>query len=267
MHAVLTTTMTSHSTSLHLLQFLLKLLDLSMGSLKVLVQSVSLTNQLLLPSSESLLLNLDLLGESLSQRLFLFLELGVVQFSWSGFSKLPRLHLLCTVGFVVVLFGGVNEIEHMGADEDGAELLKVAVILVFHFSHTPCVLAALDDAAVGGLDIFLAANDAEGHGSHQGAGVLGSGFVVFFDGRLVDLDALGFDDIADAVLKAGKVGGRESVGFGNDGDEIDTSAETLHDFNVERLEGVAGGADEVEAGMDSEVNLVCAAGLLLLKHV
>ena len=28
----------------------------------------------------------------------------------------------------------------------------------------------------------------------------------------------------------------ESVGLGNDGDKIDTSTKTLHDFNVERLQ-------------------------------
>ena len=30
----------------------------------------------------------------------------------------------------------------------------------------------------------------------------------------------------------------ESVGLGNDGDKIDTSTKTLHDFNVERLQAV-----------------------------
>lgn len=30
---------------------------------------------------------------------------------------------------------------------------------------------------------------------------------------------------------------------------------------------MAGRADEVQAGMDTEINLVLAAGLLLLKHV
>ena len=30
----------------------------------------------------------------------------------------------------------------------------------------------------------------------------------------------------------------ESVGLGNDGDKIDTSTKTLHDFNVEKLQAV-----------------------------
>jgi len=69
------------------------------------------------------------------------------------------------------------------------------------------------------------------------------------------------------LLKLGQVSRAEGVGLGDDGDQVDAGAEPLHDLNVERLEGVAGGADEVQAGMDAEVDLILAAGLLLLKHV
>lgn len=59
----------------------------------------------------------------------------------------------------------------------------------------------------------------------------------------------------------------ESVCLGDDRDEVDAGAEALHDFNIQRLEGVAGGSDEVETGMNTEVNLLATAGLLLLEHV
>src|SRR5262249_7325142 len=65
----------------------------------------------------------------------------------------------------------------------------------------------------------------------------------------------------------GEVGRAERVRLGDDGDEVDPRAEPLHDLDVEGLQGVAGGSDEVEAGVDAEVDLVLAARLLLLQHV
>jgi hypothetical protein len=94
----------------------------------------------------------------------------------------------------------MDEVEHVGADEDGAEFLEVAVLFILDFGNTPGVLAALDSAAVGGGDIALGADDGEGHGSDKGAGVLEASLVVFFERWGVNLDALGFDDGADLRL-------------------------------------------------------------------
>lgn len=59
----------------------------------------------------------------------------------------------------------------------------------------------------------------------------------------------------------------EGIGLGNNGDQVDTGAQALHNLDVERLEGVSSGADEVQAGVHTHVNLVATAGLLLLEHV
>ena len=157
----------------------LELLDERVAALEILVEAVALRDELLLPLSESLLLDLDLLGEALAQRLFLLLELGVVELPRAGLAKLPRLHLLRAVGLVVVLLGGVNQVEHVGPDENSAELLEVAVFLVLDFGDTPGVLSALDGAAIVGLDVLLGANDGERHGVDQAAGVVESGIIVF----------------------------------------------------------------------------------------
>jgi hypothetical protein len=69
------------------------------------------------------------------------------------------------------------------------------------------------------------------------------------------------------LLELGQVGGAQGVGLGNDRNEVDARAQSLHDFNVQRLEGVAGGADEVEARVHAEVDLLGPARLLLLQHV
>lgn len=260
----------------------------SVSGLQVLVEAVSLGNELLLPLAESLLFDLDLLGETLPQSLLLFLELRVVQLSRSGLAELSCFHLLCAVGFVVLLLGGVDEIKHVSAYQDRAQLLEVTVVLVLDFSNTPGILATLYYPVVVGLHIFLGSNYSEGHSSHQTASVRGSVLVVLFDRRSVDLDALSFDNSFDlkqigrvsiyqwgrpfirkshSLLETGKISRAKSVGLGNNGNEVDSRAQPLHDLNIKRLQSVARGSDEVQAGVNTHIDLVCAAGLLLLKHV
>ena len=89
-----------------------------MSALQILVQAVSLGDQLLLPLPEPLLLDLHLLRKPLAQALFFLLELGVVQLPRASLAELPRLHLLSAVRLVVLLLGCVYEVQHVGADKD-----------------------------------------------------------------------------------------------------------------------------------------------------
>lgn len=170
-----------------------------MGALQILVEAVPLGNKLLLPLSESLFLDLDLLGKSLPESLFLFLELGVVELSWSRLSELPCLHLLRTVDLVVLLLGGVDKIQHVCPDKDRSDLFEVAVFLVLDFRNTPSVLTALHDVSIVGLDVFLGTNNGEWHGGHEAAGVGCGLLVILLDGWLVDLDSLSFDNGLDLL--------------------------------------------------------------------
>lgn len=262
-----------------------------MCGFQVLVETVPLRNELLLPLSESLLLHLDLLGESLPQGLLFLLELGVVQLPGTSLAELPRLHLLCTVGFVVLFLGGMDQIQHVGTDENRTQLLEVTMVLVLNFSNTPGVLATLDNPAIVGLDVLLGTNHGVRHSRHQAASVGGSVFVVFLNRRGVDLDTLGLNNSLDLVtpkkvslfpctlshfiffffsyplLVPSKVGRAQSVCLGNDRDQVDTRAQALHDLNVEGLQGVSGGPDKVQTGVHTHVNLLRTARLLLLQHI
>lgn len=70
-----------------------------------------------------------------------------------------------------------------------------------------------------------------------------------------------------ALLEPSQVGRAEGVSLGDDGNQVDTRTEALHDLNIERLERVTGRSDEIQAGVHTEVDLVISAGLLLLEHV
>jgi hypothetical protein len=236
----LATTVRAVDAALEVVHLALKTLNLCVTSLEILVEAVALSNELLLPLPEALLLNLDLFGETLAERLFLLLELGVVQLPWARLAKLPCLHLAGAVGLVVVLLGGVNEVKHVGSDEDGAELLEVAVLLVLDFGNTPSVLAALDGTAIVGLNVLLRTDNGERHGVDEAACVLHGGSVVVLERGSVDLDALSIDHLAHLIavsicscypggasyprLEPGQVCWAQCVGLGYNRDQVDACA-------------------------------------------
>ena len=69
------------------------------------------------------------------------------------------------------------------------------------------------------------------------------------------------------LLELGKIGGCEGISLCDHRDKVDTSAELLHDLNVERLQAVASRTNEVQACVHTKINLLSAARLLLLEHV
>ena len=85
---------------------------------------------MLLPLPEPRLLRLDLFREPLPESLLFFLELGVLELPGLLLARLAHLHLSVTVVLVVELFRRGDEVEHVRADEEGAEFAEVAVVLV-----------------------------------------------------------------------------------------------------------------------------------------
>ena len=70
-----------------------------------------------------------------------------------------------------------------------------------------------------------------------------------------------------SLLESAEILWTQRVGLGNNWDEVDTSAQSLHNFNIQRLQGVTGWTNEVQAGMDTEIDLFLADWLLLLEHI
>ena len=111
-------------------------------------------------------------------------------------------------------------------------------------------------------------------------------FIILFQWRLIDFDALRLDNISDlnlpvskqgrqevgvrntnSVFEAGKVCRAERVGFGNDGDQVDPGAQSFHDLNIQGFERVASRSYEIQAGVYTKIYLVDPARLLFLQHV
>lgn len=211
-----------------------------MRLLEILVEAVALRDELLLPLSESLLLDLNLLGEALAESFFLLLILGVIQLAGTGLPELPGLHLLSAVRLIVKLLGGVDQVEHVRTDENRSQLLEVAVVLVLDLSNTPRVLTTLHDAAVASLDVLLRADNRKWHSGHETARMLGGGLIVLLNWRLVDLNTLRLDnspDLHDTLVKDsieafkvevylslefGEINRAQSISLGNNRDQVDS---------------------------------------------
>ena len=90
---------------------------------------------MLLPLPESRFLGLNLFREAFPKLLFLLLELWVVALLDFRLAKLARLHLLLAVILIMVLLRGGDQIQHVSTNQERAELLEVAVILILDYGR------------------------------------------------------------------------------------------------------------------------------------
>ena len=107
----------------------------------------------------------------------------------------------------------------MGADEERAQFLEVAVVLILDwmeeeddklieeyeewkltFSHSPEVFATLDSPAIGSRDILSATNDGKRHGISEHTSKVSSRFVIGVNRRLVDTNSLGLNDFTNLII-------------------------------------------------------------------
>lgn len=75
----------------------------------------------------------------------------------------------------------------------------------------------------------------------QSPGMIRRSLVVHLDGGHVHLDPLRDQGRPDAILHLFQVGGGHGIRLGDDGDQVDTGAETFHGLDVEGFESVYAG--------------------------
>lgn len=191
-----------------------------------------------------------------------FLEDGVV------LDDTHRGELLRSPVFVKDIVGVLPELFHVCPDEHLSELDKVAVILIVDLNDTPWVRSSSDGASVNSLDLPVRADDGKGHLGGN-LFVFGNGLfvIIVVDGGLEDLDLVVGNVVEDTLLELDNLFVGEGISFGDDGDEVDTGVQSAHEFDVNVLQGVAGGLDKVDAGMDSVVRDFLAVELVLLREV
>ena len=192
--------------------------------------------------------------------------------------------LVGPVVLVEEVVGVLLEFLHVCADQHLAQLDEVAVLFVVDFDHAPWVATSADSATLRGLDLGVGADDSERHFRHYLV-VLGDCLLVIelVSRALEDVDVVMVDIGEDLehdcqlycnclgvlpvrptrCLNAGNLVIGEGVCLCNDRDQVDLGVETAHNLNVQRLERVACGLDEVHASVDSIVDDVHAVDLVL----
>lgn len=219
--------------------------------------------------------------------LFLLLDCGVdlLEHAWV-LGNTHQGQLLGAVVLVQRVVGVLLELFHVGTDQHLAQLHEVAVLLVVDLNGTPWVATTTDLTAVGGGDFRVRTNNGERN--------LGHDFLVFSDGLfVVKLVAGALEDLDRVVLDIGEdlyniishwesiilIGWElgvsyslleqsnlligEGVCLGNDRDQVNLGVQSAHDLNVQRLQGVTGGLDEVDTGVNTVVNDVGTIDLVL----
>lgn len=171
---------------------------------------------MLFPLPEASLFRLDLLREALPELLLFLLELGVVELLNLAFAVLTSFHLLLAVVLVVRLFGGGDKVQHVGANKKGAQLAEIAVVLVLDcntelmslmkvlgsdeiltFGDTPKVFTSLDNSPIRSLNILGGADDGERNRVQEELSMLSGGLILRIHGRLINMDVLRSNDIAN----------------------------------------------------------------------
>lgn len=116
---------------------------------------------------------------------------------------------------------------------------EVRVARVVDLDNTPRVLAGAHLAA-SNLHNVLGANNGKGHQAAKLGVLLDGVLVIFFDvvGEVVDGDAVMLDILHDQLLGLGELGGGKRVGPADDGNNVGTGSEALHQLNVELAEAV-----------------------------
>lgn len=75
------------------------------------------------------------------------------------------------------------------------------------------------------------------------------------------------EKMTNPVLEKCQVVRAKSIGLCDDRNQVNPGVQMLHHLDVQRLEGMAGRADEIDTGVDSEIDLAGPFGLLVLEHV
>lgn len=84
----------------------------------------------------------------------------------------------------------------------------------------------------------------------------------------VEADVVESKFVSDSVLESLTLLQGQSIGLCDDGNDVDNLAQLLQDNDVNRLEGVACGLDEVQAAVDTSIlDVAVALGGELLAQV
>lgn len=133
--------------------------------------------------------------------------------------------------------GDFLQIRKMAVEKGRPNGEEIGVARVVDLDDTPWVLPSAYLAAAN-LDNLLRADDGEGHQASELGVLLNCVLIVLLDvvGEVVDGDTVVLDVLHDKLLGFCQLSGGQGIGSPDDGNNVDTRCQALHQLNVELAE-------------------------------
>lgn len=147
------------------------------------------------------------------------------------------------------------QVTQVAVEQSTADSKEVGVARVLNLNNTPWVLARAHLTVIDCHEV-IGSNNGERHESTQLSVLLNGVLIILLNvvGEVVDGDTVVFDILHDQLLGLGQFSRSEGVGLSNNGDNVDTGREALHQFDIEFTQTVAGGCDEVKHDVHSVIS-------------
>lgn len=132
---------------------------------------------------------------------------------------------------------------------------------VFDLDNTPWVLPSSNFFASNVQDI-LRTNDSEWHQPSKLSILFDGVFIVLLNivWEVINGDAIMFNVLHHEFLRFSELCWSERVGLANDGNDVNTWGEALHQFNIQFSQTMAGRGDEVEESVNA---IIAESGVTL----
>lgn len=162
------------------------------------------------------------------------------------------------------------QITQVAVEKSTADSEEVGMARVLDLDNTPWVLARAHLTVIDCHKV-IGSNNGERHKTTQLSVLLDGIFIILLNvvGEVVDGNTVVLDVLHDQLLGLSQFGGSERVGLSDDGDNVDTGGEALHQFDIEFTQTVAGGCDEVKHDVHSVISeaRVTLDSRLLCKNI
>lgn len=133
--------------------------------------------------------------------------------------------------------GDLLQVGKMAVQQCRSNGEEVRVARVVNLHNTPWVLTGADCAATN-LNSILRSDNSEWHEASKLGVLLDRVLVVLFDivREVVDRDAVVLDVLHDQLLRLSQLAGGQGVRATDDGNDVDTRRQTLHQLDIQLAE-------------------------------
>jgi hypothetical protein len=146
------------------------------------------------------------------------------------------------------------EVREVAVEKSASDGKEIGVTRVLDLDNTPGVLPGANLLSTD-FQNFFRTNDGKWHKTTEFCILFNGVLVIFFDvvWEVVNGDAIVLNVLHNELLGLGQFSRSEGISLADDGDDIDTWRQSLHQFNVKFSKTVSSRGDKVEQSVNSVV--------------